>query len=265
MGKLYLGTQEICPLIYDLETVPTGLPKEVDGDGIYGPPVSGTINFSLPSTARDVADYTFYYAFEDSPAINSADFSSLTDVSGNRAFYNAFNTSSITSVDFSGLVYVNGSYAFYFAFSDCFSLVSVDLSSLTELLAQRAMCGCFSGCGITSINLSSLTTISGQLAAAQMFDYCEDLASVDLSSLAVVDGNGAMQAMFRGCESLTTLSFPSLTANSFGAYTNQFRNMLDGVTGCTVHFPAAIQSTIGSWSDVTNGFSGTNTTVLFDL
>ena len=27
----------------------------------------------------------------------------------------------------------------------------------------------------------------------------------------------------------------------------------------------AIQSTIGSWSDVTNGFGGTNTTVLFDI
>jgi hypothetical protein len=27
----------------------------------------------------------------------------------------------------------------------------------------------------------------------------------------------------------------------------------------------AIQSKIGSWSDVTNGFGGTNTTVLFDI
>ena len=33
----------------------------------------------------------------------------------------------------------------------------------------------------------------------------------------------------------------------------------------TVHFPANMQSVIGSWSDVVNGFNGTNTTVLFDL
>ena len=41
--------------------------------------------------------------------------------------------------------------------------------------------------------------------------------------------------------------------------------MLSGVTGCTVHFPSNLESVIGSWSDVTDGFDGTNTTVLFDL
>jgi hypothetical protein len=41
--------------------------------------------------------------------------------------------------------------------------------------------------------------------------------------------------------------------------------MLPGVTGCTVHFPSNLQSVIGSWADVTEGFGGTNTTVLFDL
>ena len=41
--------------------------------------------------------------------------------------------------------------------------------------------------------------------------------------------------------------------------------MLRGVTGCTVHFPSNLEAVIGSWSDVTNGFGGTNTTVLFDL
>ena len=32
-----------------------------------------------------------------------------------------------------------------------------------------------------------------------------------------------------------------------------------------MHFPSNLQSVIGSWSDVQNGFGGTNTTVLFDL
>jgi hypothetical protein len=61
------------------------------------------------------------------------------------------------------------------------------------------------------------------------------------------------------------LSFPALKTTSFGSYTNQFADMLSGVTGCTVHFPSNLQAVIGSWSDVTSGFGGTNTTVLFDL
>ena len=64
---------------------------------------------------------------------------------------------------------------------------------------------------------------------------------------------------------ITSLSFPALTQTSFGNYTNCFNNMLYCVTGCTVHFPSNLQSVIGSWSDVTKGFGGTNTTVLFDL
>ena len=41
--------------------------------------------------------------------------------------------------------------------------------------------------------------------------------------------------------------------------------MLQSVTGCIVHFSSNLQSVIGSWADVTAGFGGTNTTVLFDL
>ena len=80
-----------------------------------------------------------------------------------------------------------------------------------------------------------------------------------------MSGANAFNEAFRNCTSLTSLSFPALTTSSFGGSTTQFYRMLSGVRGCTVHFPAAIQSTIGSWADVTNGFGGTNTTVLFDL
>ena len=79
-----------------------------------------------------------------------------------------------------------------------------------------------------------------------------------------IKASNAFQYAFYGTR-LTTLSFPALTSDSFTGFTNQFNNMLYGVNGCTVHFPSSIQSTIGSWSDVTNGFGGTNTTVLFDL
>ena len=132
-----------------------------------------------------------------------------------------------------------GPSALYYAFYNCASLTSVDLSSLTTLTGSNALYYAFSGCThLTSVDLSSLTTLTGSYALANAF---------------------------YGCTSLTSLSFPALTTSSFGTATNQFNNMLSRVRGCTVHFPAAIQSKIGSWSSVTNGFGGTNTTVLYDL
>ena len=104
--------------------------------------------------------------------------------------------------------------------------------------------GCFKGC-------TSLHTF-----------YAPKLKTLPTQALS---GTSSTGGAFSGCTSLTTLSFPALTSTSFGSYTNQFDNMLKGVTGCTVHFPSNLQSVIGSWTSVTNGFTGTNTTVLFDL
>ena len=80
-----------------------------------------------------------------------------------------------------------------------------------------------------------------------------------------------MRGMFFGCVGITSISFPSLSSTSFpgsgssSTFKNFFNDMLSGVTGCVVHFPSNLQSVIGSWPDVTAGFGGTNTTVLFDL
>ena len=60
---------------------------------------------------------------------------------------------------------------------------------------------------------------------------------------------------------ITKLEFPSLKSTS----TISMNNMLEDVTGCTVHFPSNLQSVIGQSEDVLAGFGGTNTTVLFDL
>ena len=64
---------------------------------------------------------------------------------------------------------------------------------------------------------------------------------------------------------LTSLSFPALLASSLSSNALQFDFMLEEVEGCTVHFPSNLQSVIGSWNSVTSGFSGYNTTILFDL
>lgn len=118
--------------------------------------------------------------------------------------------------------------------------------------------------GITGANLSSLVNIYGIGALAGAFYHCQNLTSVDLSNLTTIDSyeDSALTGAFSYCTSLTTLSFPSLTTVTPNT---TFRNMLQGVTGCTVHFPSNLQSVIGSWTDVVSGFGGTNTTVLFDL
>ena len=118
---------------------------------------------------------------------------------------------------------------------------------------------------ITSVDLSSLTSVTGQQGCNNMFSGCSSLTTVEFSSLEDISGSQALYYMFLGCTSLSSVSFPALKTTSFGSNTNQFFRLLSGVTGCTVHFPMAIQSTIGSWSDVTGGFNGTNTIVLFDI
>jgi len=163
-----------------------------------------------------------------------------------------------------------GNYALYYAFYGCTGLTSVDLSSLTTVSGDFPLYYAFYGCtGLTSVDLSSLTTVSGSSALNNAFHGCKGLTSVNFSSLITLLSTGsfnpALGGTFRNCISLQTLSFPALTSTSFGSYTNQFNSMLSGVTGCTVHFPSNLQSIIGSWSSVTSGFGGTNTTVLFDL
>ena len=193
---------------------------------------------------------------------------SETIIEGNGIFYEKYkNNSTVNALFLSNITTINGASSMRESFSRCTNLTSVDLSNLiavNEDFNVSAMFGMFFGCtSLTSVNLSKLTTV-GEYAIARMFYNCTNLANIDLSSLTTI-GDECMESMFYGCTSLTTLSFPSLTSNSFGSYTTQFNNMLSGVTGCTVHFPSNLQTVIGSWSSVQNGFGGTNTVVLFDL
>ena len=246
-----------------------GITREVSANGVYQMPAN-SFTFSLPSNATDISTSAMQYAFQNCTSLTSVDLSSLTTVSSNYAFNNAFNgCTGLTSVDLSSLTTVTGGYSLYNAFRGCTSLTNLDLSSLTTLSGvdgNNSLQFIFYGCtSLTSVDLSSLTTVSSASAFINAFNGCTGLTSVDLSSLTTVSGHACFSRIFSGCTSLTTLSFPALTSTSFGSETTQFNNMLQGVTGCTVHFPSNLQSVIGSWSDVTAGFGGTNTTVLFDL
>ena len=156
-----------------------------------------------------------------------------------------------------------GDYGLNYTFYGCTSLTSVDLSNVTSI-GSFGLSDAFESCtSLTSTGLDNVTSI-GDYGLNYTFYGCTSLTSVDLSNVTSI-GDGGLSSAFRRCTSLTSLSFPKLNSNSFGSYTNQFNNMLRGVTGCTVHFPSNLESVIGSWSSVTNGFGGTDTVILFDL
>lgn len=228
--------------------------------------LSGTIDLSSLTTVSGL--YACQYMFKSCTGITRVDLSSLTTVSGmNGCGYMFQFCTGITSFDLSSLTTVSGAGSGCNSmFSGCTGITSADLSSLTTLSASNACQNMFNGCtGITSVDLSSLETVSGGTACQNMFRDCRSLTSIDFCSLATLSGMNCLSNLFYGCTNLSRVSFYALDTNSFGAYTNQFTNMLYGITGCTVHFPMRIQSTIGSWSSVTGGFAGTNTTVLFDI
>lgn len=149
-------------------------------------------------------------------------------------------------------------------------MTNFDFSSLTAVSGYGAFSRAFTSLSAydpVSFDFSNVVTVSGSGAFENAFAYAYGGTSgsytVDFSSLAAITGSSAFNYAFYYNECIQSISFPSLS--NLGSYTNQFDDMLDGCSDVTVHFPAALQSTIGNWTSVQNGFGGTNTTVLFDL
>ena len=237
------------------------LGRIVTEDGVLQFPEEN-FSFSLPDNVTSIGENGLHSTFYRCTSLTSVDLSNATSI-GDSGLSSAFQgCTSLTSVDLSNATSI-GANGLYYAFQGCTSLTSVDLSNATSI-SNNGLNSAFRDCtSLTSVDLSNATSINaGGLGDA--FQDCTSLTSVNLSNVTSI-GILGLQSAFRGCTSLTSLSFPKLNSKSFGRYTNQFLDMLYGVTGCTVHFPFNLESVIGSWSDVTSGFGGTNTTVLFDL
>lgn len=255
--------------------------------GITG--ITGTIDLSSLETIS--GQYAFDWAFVKCSGITGVDLSSLTTVSGNYACQNMFQyCTGLTSISLPSLKAISGSGACQRMFQYCTGLTEInlkiqaisggtattnmfgvctnisnlDFSSLITVNAYNGADNMFNTCnGLVSANLSSFIMAGGQGCCQAMFTGCSSLASVDISHLAKIV-SGSLVQMFRNCISLTSLSFDNLaytTSNINGA----FQNTLQGVTGCTVHFPSDWQTDMASYSNITNGLGGINTTVLFDL
>lgn len=268
----------------------------------YGLSYTGNITFDNILTIT--GDRAFYYGFYNSNITGKLTFNGLETVSGNYAFQYAFANSTVTQgIEFNSLTSVNGinSYQFSHAFDsdDCdiyfnnletvsttsgfayaFQYIkdkTVYLPKLKTVTGTSAFQYSFSADPYTSAAyrtapyisglFNSLETATGSNCFRYAFQYNKHIVGdITFSKLSNISGAQVLMYSFSGCSNLTSLSFPALTSSSFGSSNvNQFNNMLQDCTGVTVHFPSNLQSVIGSWTSVTNGFGGTNTTVLFDL
>lgn len=282
-----------------------GIPREVSSQGVFQKPAesftyalpsnasdigamalyyafsssNGITSFSAPNlTSITNGTQCFGNMCMGCQNLSSISFPMLSSVgsSTNRnnsssAFANAFNTcASLTSVSFPELSIIYATTSFSNAFQSCSSLTSVSFPKLTQVgnhnssqsIFRQAFMDCSS---LTSISFDKLEKVQGATMFDQAFGRC-GATSISFPKLSnIASASKCFSNAFYQSPNLQSLSFPALTTTSFGNYTNAFDNMLSGCSNVVVHFPAAIQSTIGSWSDVTSGFGGTNTTVLFDL
>ena len=249
--------------------------------------ITGTVDLSGLNTIT--GDSAFQYCFSGCTGITGADLSNLTTISGAAAFIYAFyNCTGITNINLSKFTNVSSSNGALCMFANCTGLTSVSLPSLIQLDGCAEMFrGCTnltsvsvpsvikvyangsnsfcSGCtALTNISLSSMVWVNANNALSYAFYGCTGLTTFDFTHLCRVGSSMCFGTTFRNCTSLTSLSFPNLayTATNFNG---AFNNTLQGVTGCTVHFPAEWQTMMSSWSNITNGMGGTNTTILFDL
>lgn len=214
--------------------------------------------------ATNIPEYGLYEAYIYANLTGNIDLSKITAV-GTGGLYRTFRQTNITSLDLSGLVTVDASTALYETCYQATSLTNLNLSNLEVISGSQGLYGIAIGTGIEEIDLSKLVMISGASGLCTAFKNCTGLTKVCFDSLSIITGQYAMKQAFENCTNLTNLIFPALTASSFDTRTDQFDDMLSGVTSCVVHFPSDLESVIGNWTSVLNGFGGTNTVVLFDL
>lgn len=144
-------------------------------------------------------------------------------------------------------------------------VVSASFPDLERITFPFALEEAFFGSRVfEELTCNALKNISGNYA----FAYCcyggTAFKTARFQLLESMNASLVFEFCFASCNNCN-IYFNSLNANSFGSYTNQFYNMLQGASGATVHFPVGLDATIGNWSDVLAGFGGTNTTILYDL
>lgn len=257
---------------------------------------SKLLSADLSSLTTITGNQAFHYAFDGCERLAAFPFVAVTTINGNYVFENCFSgCSRISNYNFNSVTSVTGSNVFCDMFGDGRYntndfVTSITFDGLTTINGDYCMTGLLYGNleNVTSLRFKSLTTVTGEYALAHLIgsDNMSDtnynksyIKKLYFDSLSHVEDYATFYYLLSRPAShydydtsttvydyLEDIYFYALTPSSFGSlYTNQFDNMLYGQTDTTVHFPKAIQSTIGSWSSVTGGFGGTNITTVFDI
>lgn len=234
MAELYLGHQKITPILKGVDGFASRVGANANGEFEYK-----TTDFVMPSSVKTIKGESMRYAFYGDKSIKTVNFNKVSAISGVNACANTFQ--------------------------NCTSLEYVDMSSVKDIYGNNnAANAMFSGCtNLKYVDLSSLERLSATTTFANGFLNCTSLESMEFPSLWYLFGHLCLQNLFKGCTNLKEVRFPALADMNKG--TNQFNSMLSGVTGCTVHFPAAMREYISSLADALAGFGGTDTVILFDL
>lgn len=210
--------------------------------------------------------YLFAYAFAGNNTVSGIiSMPDLVEIRGTSSLAKTFYNANITGVYLPKLQIVSGSYGCDNTFTGANGLTEIDLPNLEMVTGNNGCLQTFASCpNITKLSMPKLKEITGTYGMRSFVSNNTSLPVVYFQSLDTVLAYGLM-SFCSGCTALQSMWFYALTPTSFGGNTNQFNSLVSGCTNVTVHFPMAIQSTIGSWTSVTDGFNGTNTTVLFDL
>lgn len=243
MGKLYLGDQEISPLIVQEVAKPDvrfGLTLDYFGT------VSEDGTLSVP-TERFVVDLT---------GVKIIGYDGLA--------YKFYRAETIVGVVAPDLVKIN-EFGLNNAFYQSRIKGEVSLPKLTTIGLSGMLNAFNSNIYITKLLLPNLSEI-GQQGAASLASGCTSIVEVDLSSLMKI-GTSAMQSAFSKNQELATISFPALYSvetNSFGSANSNYI-----FSGCSklleIHFNKAAQPKIEAMTGYAAKWGATNATIYFDL
>lgn len=199
---------------------------------------------------------------QENTLLSGGSFIDLTDIYVLSTFaltYAYWGSETLEEVDFKDVETIE-EYACGYMCEECTNLTTVIGNSIYEV-QNSGLEGAFTSCSnLSTLSFPNLTTIR-EYGCLTMCFGASSLTSVVFDSLTTVEMAG-LEGAFSDT-GLTNLEFPVF--NYSGETMFCFSYMLDGVTGCTVHFPSAMQSEMENWEDVIDGFGGTNTIVLFDL
>lgn len=227
-GYMYLGSQRVCPAV-------------LLGGG-SGEPENTYLRFPDNITTINNTDFQEFYSY-GKPYYGwpvDVDLNNIQSVTADSAFslFMSYNKQA-KILKIKNLVSVTGEESFYSAFSN---------SDYEEI----------------DIDFSKIEDLSGVYCFMQAFYYTTGLPKViRFTNLTDISGGGTFYMCF--CRTgITDIYFNSLTTQSFGQDKYHFSYMLQGVSGCTLHFPSSLSSFIPTLNSYPN-FGGTNTTILYDL